>query len=71
MELLNVPDLCARLDRLRTLCDQLEGAQTEPEKYRTLVARIRVEAEGFTNTVVVFQGSQETSRSRAKSARLG
>ena len=42
---LDTPDLCARLDQMKTLCDQLEQSQDDPEKYRRLVEKIRHEAD--------------------------
>jgi len=44
MTKLDTPDLCARLDTMKALCDRLEAAQDEPRKYRELAERIRAEA---------------------------
>ena len=44
---LQIPDLCARLDRLKALCDKLEDAQDEPARYRDLINRIHAETEAF------------------------
>lgn len=44
---LSTPDLCAHLDRLRDLCDRLEETQRDPDAYRDLVHKIRLEAEAF------------------------
>jgi hypothetical protein len=44
---LSTPDLCAHLDRLKSLCDGLEYAQRDPDLYRNLVAQIRMETEAF------------------------
>jgi hypothetical protein len=45
MNKLDTLDLCARLDTMKALCDRLEALQDEPQKYRQLVDRIRVEAD--------------------------
>ena len=55
---LNTPDLCAQLDRLKDLCDRLEEAQGDPERYRDLVRRIRVETEAFQQAVCVYQANE-------------
>jgi hypothetical protein len=44
---LSTPDLCAHLDRLKSLCDGLEEAQRDPDAYRHLVYQIRMETEAF------------------------
>ena len=44
---LSTPDLCAHLDRLKSLCDGLEDAQRDPDLYRSLVNQIRMETEAF------------------------
>jgi hypothetical protein len=51
LEKLDTPDLCARLDTLKSLCDRLESVQGEPEKYRRLVERIRMETEALRHVV--------------------
>jgi hypothetical protein len=51
MEKLDTPDLCARLDSMKTLCDRLEAAQDQPQKYRELVELIRIEADALRDTV--------------------
>ena len=51
MNELDTPDLCARLDTMKKLCDQLEEAQTDPRKYGALVDRIRAEANALRDTV--------------------
>jgi hypothetical protein len=48
---LDTPDLCARLDSLKKLCDRLEAAQSNPERYQDLVRKIRVETEMFQREV--------------------
>ena len=45
MTKLDIPDLCARIENLKKLCDRLEEAQKDPQLYRDLVLRIRAEAE--------------------------
>jgi len=44
---LNIPDLCARLDRIKALCGRLEELQDDQMKYRDLVDRIRSETDTF------------------------
>ena len=51
MEKLDTPDLCARLDTMKRLCDQLELAQDHPEQYQVLLQKIRVEADVLRDTV--------------------
>jgi len=51
MERLVTPDFCARLDRLKFLCDELERAQDDREKYRKLILQIRAETEALQDTV--------------------
>ena len=51
MNELDTPDLCARLDTMKKLCDQLEDAQKDPLKYVALVERIRAEANALRDTV--------------------
>ena len=51
MKQLDTPDLCASLDRLKTLCDRLEEAQGDQKRYRELVRRIREETDALRATV--------------------
>jgi hypothetical protein len=51
MNELEIPDLCAQLDRLKKLCDRLEDAQTDPTRYRKLIDQIRYETEAFQTSV--------------------
>ena len=37
MSKLYIPDICAHLDRLKRLCDRLEKAQSDEQRYRELV----------------------------------
>jgi hypothetical protein len=48
---LEIPDLCAQLDRLKKLCDRLEEAQADPKRYHQLIAEIRYETDAFQATV--------------------
>jgi hypothetical protein len=48
---LNIPDLCARLDRIKVLCGRLEELQHDQMKYRDLVDRIRSETDIFRHTL--------------------
>ena len=52
---LETPDLCARLDGLKKLCDRLEATQGDPEKYQVLVRKIRMEMEMFQQEVCAYQ----------------
>jgi hypothetical protein len=47
LEKLEAPDLCARLDRMKVLCDRLEAAQTNQAKYRELVDLIQAELDAL------------------------
>ena len=59
MNELAIPDLCAHLDRLKTLCDRLEDAQTDPTKYQKLIAQIRSEADAFQASVCWVSRAEE------------
>jgi hypothetical protein len=54
MTKLDTPDLCARLDSLKKLCDRLEAAQTDPDRYHDLVRKIRMEMEMFQQEVCAY-----------------
>ena len=43
MPKLDIPDICAHLDRLKRLCDRLEKAQSDEQRYGELTAQIRAE----------------------------
>ena len=47
MAKLHVPDICAHLDRLKRLCDRLEKAQSDEQRYRELTAQIRAETDAL------------------------
>jgi hypothetical protein len=51
LEKLQAPDLCAQLDRMKTLCDRLEEAQANHAKYRELVDLIQVEVDALRHHV--------------------
>jgi hypothetical protein len=40
-------DICARVERMKKLCDELDAAQKDNRKYHTLIERIRAEADAF------------------------
>lgn len=44
---LSTPDLCAHLDRLKSLCDRLEDTQHDQDAYHHLVNQIRMETDAF------------------------
>jgi hypothetical protein len=48
---LEIPDLCARLDSLRKLCDRLENSQSNPDEYRRIAENISAEAEALQTLV--------------------
>ena len=48
---LKTPDICAQLDRMKSLCDQLEAAQSDFTRSRDIVKRIRIEADVLADTV--------------------
>jgi hypothetical protein len=43
--------MCVRLERMKTLCDELEAAQKDTRRYSELIERIRREADAFTLTL--------------------
>jgi len=59
MNTLHTPDICAQVDRLKTLCDRLEDAQSDPARYRSIVAQIRSEAVGIYELVCVEEREEE------------
>ena len=48
---LDTPDLCARLDRMKKLCERLEDAQGNRIKYQELVDQIQSEADALRSFV--------------------
>ena len=51
MSKLDIPDICAHLDRLKRLCDRLEKAQADELHYRELCSQIRAETEVLHATI--------------------
>jgi hypothetical protein len=47
MSRLDIPDICAHLDRLKRLCDRLEKAQSDERRYLELATRIRAETDSL------------------------
>ena len=47
MSRLDIPDICAHLDRLKRLCDRLEKAQSDEKRYRELAMKIRAETDAL------------------------
>jgi hypothetical protein len=47
MARLDIPDICAHLDRLKRLCDRLEKAQSDDERYRELTVQIQAETDAL------------------------
>jgi len=62
---LKMPDICAQLDRMKGLCDQLEAAQSDFTRSRDIVKRIRVEADLLADTVEALHRAAESKRSSA------
>jgi hypothetical protein len=58
---LKTPDLCAQLDRLKGLCDQLESAQSDSTRARDICARIRVEADALADAVDTLHPGKNAS----------
>ena len=54
MTRLDIPDICAHLDRLKRLCDRLEKAQSDEQRYRELATRIRAEADALHATLCTY-----------------
>ncbi len=51
MPKLHMPDMCAHLDRLKQLCDGLEQAQTDGQRYEQLEVQIRTETDALHATI--------------------
>jgi hypothetical protein len=47
MSRLDIPDICAHLDRLKRLCDRLEKAQSDEKRYSRLAIQIRAETDSL------------------------
>lgn len=62
---LKTPDICAQLDRMKGLCDQLEAAQSDVSRSRDIVKRIRIEADVLADTVEALHQSAESKQSSA------
>jgi hypothetical protein len=44
---LDIPDICAHLDRLKELCDRLEEAQSDEQRYHEIAGQIRAETDAL------------------------
>ena len=64
MDTLKTADLCAQLDTMRQLCDQLHAAQDDNRKSRVLVERIRREADALRETVCGLREQEEAAGQR-------
>ena len=51
MSNLDIPDMCAHLDRLQRLCNQLERAQSDEQRYREIASRILAETVALQATI--------------------
>lgn len=58
---MKVPDLCAQLDRMKFLCDQLEASQGDARRSRELVEQIRLEAEALSYTVCALEPQKRSN----------
>jgi hypothetical protein len=47
MSKLDLPDMCAHLDRLQRLCNKLEKAQSDEQRYREIAFQIRAETDAL------------------------
>ena len=47
MTALELPDLCAYIDRLTVLCNRLEKAQADDQRYREIEKQIRNETDAL------------------------
>ena len=47
MSKLDIPDICAHLDRLKELCDRLERAQSDEQRYHEIAGQIRAETDAL------------------------
>lgn len=62
---LKTPDICAQLDRMKGLCDQLEAAQSDFTRSRDIVKRIRIEADALADTVEALHRDTQSKQSSA------
>jgi hypothetical protein len=62
---LKTPDLCAHLDRMKGLCDQLEAAQSDSTRAREIVERIRIEADALADAVDTLHNHSGSKRAPA------
>ena len=64
MSRLHIPDICAHLDRLKRLCDRLEKAQSDEQRYRELAFEIRMETDALHAMICSYppQTSRDTVR---------
>jgi hypothetical protein len=60
MSKLDIPDICAHLDRLKRLCDRLEKAQADEARYRELCSQIRAETEVLHATICSYPAAAPT-----------
>jgi hypothetical protein len=51
---LDIPDVCAHLDRLKRLCDRLEKAQGDEQRYRELSMKIRAETDALHEMICTY-----------------
>jgi hypothetical protein len=51
MEHLQTADLCAQLDTMKHLCDQLQALQADKDRSHALVERIQREADALRDTI--------------------
>jgi hypothetical protein len=63
MRRLDIPDICAHLDRLKRLCDRLEKAQSDEQRYGELALQIRAETDAL-HAMICRYPQPLTSRTR-------
>jgi len=51
MSKLDIPDMCAHLDRLQRLCARLEKAQSDEQRYREISKQISAETDALRVTI--------------------
>lgn len=63
MPKLDIPDICAHLDRLKRLCSRLEKAQSDEQRYGELALQIRAETDAL-HAMICSNPRPLTSRAR-------
>jgi branched-subunit amino acid aminotransferase/4-amino-4-deoxychorismate lyase len=61
MSKLDIPDICAHLDRMKRLCDRLEKAQFDEKRYSELARQIRAETDALHSTICTYRAPASLS----------